>query len=238
MEVEVGAEDVFGRVAGGVGVAGAVFGEEEGVRDFFERLGAGEVEFMSAQLFAFRGYHRVAQRARRDVADGAQAVVHFAAHRDDAAHLVRRSFEVFYFAREVHEAAAFGVYGHSVRRGASDRFFHGFVRGEARGEYFGKAAAEDEAAALGYAFVVQRAERYDFRARGFERGEALGVVEGECFVARDGDFYTRTRVALLVRLFERRRGARDFEQLAEVYRGLCHAAHVFDVFAVVVLFDG
>ena len=40
VEVEVGAEDVFGRVAGGVGFTGAGFGEEEGVRDFFERLGA------------------------------------------------------------------------------------------------------------------------------------------------------------------------------------------------------
>ena len=73
MEVEVGAEDVVCRVAGGVGFAGARFGEEEGVRDFFERLGAGEVEFMSAQLFAFRGDDCAAQRARRDVADGAQA---------------------------------------------------------------------------------------------------------------------------------------------------------------------
>ena len=149
VEVEVGAEDVFGRVAGGVGVAGAVFSEEESVLDFFERLSAGEVEFVAAQLFAFRGYHRVAQRARRDVADGAQAVVHFAAHRDDAAHFVRRAFEVFYLAREVHEAATFGVYGHSVRRGARDRLFHGFVRGEARGEYFREAATEDEAAAFG-----------------------------------------------------------------------------------------
>ena len=64
VEVEVGAEDVFGRVAGGVCVAGARFGEEEGVRDFFERLGAGEVEFVAAQLFAFRGYDCAAQRAR------------------------------------------------------------------------------------------------------------------------------------------------------------------------------
>lgn len=99
VEVEVGAEDVAVRVAGGVGVAGAVFSEEESVLDFFERFGAGEVEFVSAQLFAFRGDHRAAQRARRDVADGAQAVVHFAAHRDDAAHFVRRAFEVFYLAR-------------------------------------------------------------------------------------------------------------------------------------------
>lgn len=99
VEVEVGAEDVFGRVAGGVGFAGAVFGEEEGVRDFFERLGAGEVEFVSAQFFAFHSYDCIAQRARRDVADCAQAVVHFAAHWDYAAHFMGRAFEVFYLAR-------------------------------------------------------------------------------------------------------------------------------------------
>lgn len=40
VEVEVGSEDVVFRVAGGVGFTGAGFGEEEGVRDFFERLGA------------------------------------------------------------------------------------------------------------------------------------------------------------------------------------------------------
>ncbi|MPN06153.1 hypothetical protein SDC9_153409 [bioreactor metagenome] len=187
VEVEVGAEDVFVGPASGVFFSGAVFGEEEGAGDLSVWFGAGEVEFVAAQLFAFFRDDVVGERLCRDVADGAQAVVHFAAHGDDAAHPVRRAVEVFYFAREVHEAAAFGVYGHVRRRGARDRLFHRGVCREARGEDLGEAAAEDEAVAVGDFFVVERAEADYFRPRRLKDGDAFGVVEGEGFVARDGD---------------------------------------------------
>lgn len=118
-----------------------------------------------------------------------------------------------------------------------DRLFHRGVCREARREDLGEAAAEDEAAAVGDFFVVERAEVYDLRSRRREDGDAFGVVEGEGLVARDGDRHPLFRPRRGVVLCPERRGALgDFQERIEVDGRFDHLPDVFDVFAVAVFF--
>ena len=150
---------------------------------------------------------------------------------------MRRAVEVLYLAREVHEAAAFGVYGHTGGRGLCDRLFHRGVCRKARREDLGEAAAEDETAAVGDFFVVERAEVYDLGSRRLEDGDAFGVVEGEGLVARDGDRHPLFRPRRGVGRCSERRGALgDFQERIEVDGRFDHLPDVFDVFAVAVFF--